>query len=59
MQVGERGGAAVAAHGVGDSELDRAVQRHGFEVAVPVAQELCLGLQELGAGGSRRRYRRH
>ena len=45
----------MAADGVGDSELDGALQRHGFEVAEHVAPKLCLGLQELCAGGRRRR----
>lgn len=48
----------MAADGVGDSKLYRAVQRHGFEVAEHVAPKLCLGLQELcsaaGGGGGRR-----
>lgn len=48
----------MAADGVGDSELDGALQRHGFEVAEHVAPKLCLGLQELCAGGRRRRRRR-
>ena len=45
----------MAADDVGDSELDGALQRHGFEVAEHVAPKLCLGLQELCAGGGRRR----
>jgi hypothetical protein len=45
----------MAADGVGDSELDGALQRHGFEEAEHVAPKLCLGLQELCTGGRRRR----
>jgi hypothetical protein len=50
VKLGERRGAAAAAHGVGDPELDRAVQRHGFEVAVRVTPEPGLGFQDLGRG---------
>jgi hypothetical protein len=47
MQLGQRHSAAAAVDGVRDPKLDRALQRHGFEVAEGVAPKLCLGLQEL------------
>jgi hypothetical protein len=45
--------------GGGDTELDCALQRHGFEVAEGVAPKLRLSLQKLSScqGGYHRRFR--
>jgi len=47
VQLGQRRSATAVVDGVGDPELDSALQRHGFEVAEGMAPKLCLGLQEL------------
>ena len=56
-QRGHGGRAAVAVDGAGDSEVDSALEGHGFHVPPSMAAQLCLGLQEffivrIRAGGA-------